>query len=562
MSPPICARLPGGRLALHLRPQPSNLDSNGADGAPVEGALPKKLMKPGSEQEFLIIGSGFGGAFSALELAKAGRDVLIIERGVWPERDDSCWDEDRLHFPTPKYRGHTPFFVDQWGGSLQEIWPEDTVGGMSPMYGAAAFRMRTEDFFGTPMENSPGRDSRTAWPITYGEMEPFYSRAENIQNVAGIEGENITEPERSSPFPQPPPELPPLPKRVWEAAENLGLHPSHIPLAINFDGKSPGQKCILCDTCDKFLCKIEAKNDLSVVGLPEAMSHGARLLSDTRAVRLNVSGGRAVSVDVINQSSGERQEIRAQNIILACGALATPHLLLASGIRSSGGGGQLLGQGLMRHINSVVAGLRPSRVNPHRQLHKLLWIPDFYHGDPAQKRKPDGPWGMIQQIQIPGKRLLQVNSPRGLKTLSGAVRPFLMGLLNIAEDVRQESNRVFPDPAKSDKFGQPLMRVFHRYSARDVKARKALEREAGKILRRAGALPVHTYAVESFSHAYGTCRFGKDRASSVLDPTCRMWGFENLFVVDASVMPSGGSVNPSLTIAANALRVTEAILNP
>lgn len=518
-------------------------------------------MGPKSQHEFLILGSGFGGAFAALELARAGRDVLIVERGVWPQRDDSCWDEDRLHFPTPKYRGHTPFLVDQRNGSPQEIWPEDTVGGMSPMYGAAAFRMREEDFFGAPREDSGGRDSSTAWPISYGDLERYYSQAEEIQNVAGTGGEDITEPERRSPFPQPAPALTTPSRRVWNAAEKLGLHPTRIPLAINFNGRSPGQKCILCDTCDKFLCKIEAKNDLSIVCLPEAIRRGAVLLPDTRAIRINVSGGRAYSVTVVNQSSGEEEEILAQNVIVACGTLATPHLLLSSGIRSSGAGGDLIGRGLMRHINSVVAGLSPSRVNPGRQFHKLMWIPDFYHGDPGKRRGPDGPWGMIQQVQIPGKRLLQVNSPRGLKGLAGSARPFLLGLLNIAEDVRQESNRVFPDPSQSDKFGQPVLRVFHRYSGRDRKARKALDREARRILMKAGALPVYTYSVESYSHAYGTCRFGQEQASSVLDPSCRVWGFQNLFVVDASFMPSGGSVNPSLTIAANALRVAQALLN-
>lgn len=519
-------------------------------------------MKSGKAYEYVIIGSGFGGTFAALELAKAGKEVLVLERGVWAERDDSCWDEDKLHFPTPRYRGHTPSVVDQWDGSLEEIWPDDTVGGMSTLYGAAAFRMREEDFLGTPMAGRKGRDPSTEWPIGYAELEPFYARAEEIQNVAGIQGEDITEPERSSPFPQPPPGLTPPSRRIWKAAEGLGFHPTHIPLAINFNGKSPGEECILCDTCDKFLCRIEAKNDLSVVGLPEALHHGAKLLTDTRATRINVESGRATSVDVINQTSGEQQTIRLKTLVMACGALGTPHLLLSSGIRSAGGGEALLGQGLMRHSNSVLAGLSPSRVNPKRQFHKLMWIPDFYHGNPSDPRGPEGPWGMIQQIQIPSKRLLQAGTPKGLKTITAAIGPFLMGLLSIAEDERQELNRVFPDPSKVDRFGQPVLRVFHRYSERDVKARKALERQARRIMLKAGALPVYAYSVESYSHALGTSRFGKDRASSVLDPDCRVWGYKNLFVVDASFMPSGGSVNPSLTIGANSLRVAQSLLNP
>ncbi|MGD2122568.1 MAG: GMC family oxidoreductase [Gemmatimonadota bacterium] len=512
--------------------------------------------------EYLVVGSGFGGAFSALQLSKAGKEVAVIERGVWPDRDESCWDESKLYYPIPKYRGHVPILVDQREGPLQEVWPEDTVGGMSTMYGAAAYRFREEDFLGAPDGETGGRDQSSAWPVDYATMEPFYLEAERIQHVAGVEGEDITEPPRSAPFPQKSPELSRPSKRIWDAAEKLGLHPAHIPLAINFDGNSPGKTCIRCDTCDKFLCRIRAKNDLTVVALPEAMAHGAEIVPDTRVVRINVSGDRAVSVDVIHQSTGRCQRIKAEYVILSCGAVWTPYLLLVSGIRSCGGGQNLIGRGLLRHANSVTTGLSITPVNPEHKLHKLVWIPDFYHGHPCPEKDPHGPWGTIQQIHIPGRLTLQANSPRGLKTAAATASGLLMGLLNIAEDERNESNRVFPDPSARDKFGQPMLRVFHRYSPRDIRARKALEREARKILRRADAVPSYTYLVESCSHATGTCRFGHNRESSVLDPDCRVWGFENLFVVDASFMPSSSSLNPSLTIAANAIRVSRAMLNP
>jgi len=518
-------------------------------------------MTTESDTDCLIIGSGFGGAFAALALARAGTDVLIVERGIWPERDDSCWDERKLYFPTPRYRGYAPILVNQRRDILEEIWPEDMVGGMSTVYGAAAFRMREEDFLGTPREDGSGRVGENAWPIGYSDMEPYYHEAERVQNVAGVEGEDLTEPPRTGPFPQKPPDLPRLSRRIWKAAAEGGLHPAHIPLAINFDGKSPGGTCIRCDTCDKFLCKIGAKNDVTVVCLPAAMHRGARVLPDTRVVRINVSRGRAESVEAVHQCSGERLVIRARQIILAGGALGSPHLLLASGIRSSGPGGSLLGRGLMRHVNSVVTGLSPTPVNPDRSHHKSVWIPDFYHGNPQNGKKPAGPWGTIQQLHIPGRMTLRANSPRGLKTAAAVASRFLMGLLTIAEDVRSETNRVFLDPTRTDRFDMPILRIFHRYGTRDRAVRRALEREARTILQRARAVPVYSYPVVSFSHAYGTCRFGGSEAMSVLDPMCKVWGMKNLFVVDASFMPSGGSVNPSLTIAANALRVVDGILN-
>jgi choline dehydrogenase-like flavoprotein len=285
------------------------------------------------------------------------------------------------------------------------------------------------------------------------------------------------------------------------------------------------------------------------------MDLGARVVPNTRVVRINASGPRATSVDILDQSSGAPSTIHAAHVVLAAGALGSPHLLLSSGIRGEGSGADLTGRFLFRHINCVAAGLLPTRTNPRNEFHKQVVIPDYYLGDPSGREKPDGPWGMIQQVHMPGKGVLMAESPRGWKTLTGLARPHLLGLLCIAEDIPQASNRVYADSATSDRFGQPSQKVFHRYLPRDYRSVEALARVARKVLRRAMALPVHTHSISSFSHALGTCRFGKDRETSVLDPECRVWGFENLYVVDGSFMPSGGAVNPSLTIGANALRV-------
>ncbi len=350
--------------------------------------------------------------------------------------------------------------------------------------------------------------------------------------------------------------LPPPSKRIYDAAVKMGLHPFHIPLAINFRGDCGKEKCILCHTCDHYLCKIEAKNDLSVVVLPDAMAAGADILPDTRVVKINLSTSRAVSAEMINQSTGERQTVKAKNIILACGALATPHLMLASGIDREIPGGDLIGRYLMRHSNGVVSAVLPVRANPEKRFHKQVSIPDYYFGDPAKKKGPAGGWGMIQEIHTPGKGVMKANVPFGLKNAAAFASDFLLNLLCIAEDIPQHSNRVYADITSLDKFGMPALRVYHRYCERDIAARNALYSVAKRILLKAGALPVYCFPINTFSHAIGTCRFGTDENASVLDPECRVRGLKNLYVTDASFMPSGGSVNPSLTIAANALRVS------
>lgn len=512
-------------------------------------------MKLKETYENIVVGSGFGGAFAAYGLAKAGKEVLVVERGVWPTRDGSCWNESRLHLVSPIYRGQTSALVNQKEGSIEEFWPDDTVGGMSTFYGGAAFRMREDDFGGALRRGSPERDRTSAWPVRYRELEPFYDEAEKLQFVAGTRGEDITEPERKSDFSQEAPPLSRLSQRIYDAALRLGLHPFHMPMAINFRGDCGRNKCILCPTCDNYLCPIEAKNDLTVTVLPWAMSFGAQVVANTRAVRIRSSRNGAVSVDLIDQSTYEKRAVRAKHLLLAGGALSTPHLLLASGIDKEVPGGGLIGRYLMRHANGVVSALLPSVANREKAFHKQVSIPDFYFGDPEKRRDPPGAWGMIQQIHTPGKGMLKAKLPFGFKNLAALGLKYLANLLCIAEDVPEPSNMVYLDRTRRDKFGMPALRVYHRYCSRDLAARNALYAQAKRILRAAGALPIYCYHFDSFSHAIGTCRLGSSQKSSVVNPECGLWGTKNIYIVDGSVLGTVGSVNPSLTIAANSLRV-------
>lgn len=515
-------------------------------------------MKLKKNYEYIIIGSGFGGAFAAYNLAKAGKEVLIVERGVWVKRDESCWDEKKLHLNDPLYKGLTPAIIDQKKGKLKPDWPYDTVGGMSTFYGAAALRMREDDFEGPPLPGTDKKDTSAAWPIDYKSLSSYYDEAEQMLNVAGIKGEDIIEPKRKKEFPQAPPEKLSKPsKLITDAAKELGLHPFHIPLAINFSNSNSEQKCILCSTCDHYICKLEAKNDVAVKILPDAIKNGATLLPNTRAIKINITKNRVVSIDLINQISREISTIKAKNIIVSCGALSTPHLLIASGIDKIDKSGSLIGKYLMRHINSIVSGAFPFKTNPDKMFQKQIAIPDFYYGDKKKKNILLGNWGIIQDVSSFGKGLIKLNAPFGLKNAAAFLSEYSINLLCIAEDIPQLSNRVYADWNQKDIFGMPSLKVYHRYDQRDNAVINALSKEAKKILKKAGAKLFYTIPIETFSHAFGSCRFGKDRSASVLDEDCRVWGLKNLYVLDASFMPSGGSVNPSLTIAANSLRVSE-----
>jgi choline dehydrogenase-like flavoprotein len=180
-------------------------------------------------------------------------------------------------------------------------------------------------------------------------------------------------------------------------------------------------------------------------------------------------------------------------------------------------------------------------------------VHDFYFGDP-HGGSPEGKLGCIQQVMPPPLGSLQKRLGRPLTKLIEPVTRHMTGLLSIAEDQPSADNRLTIDGTRSDRFGLPRVMIAHEYSARDRAARQALVGWAKRILRGAGARFSYTHQIDTFSHAVGTVRTGVDPRTSALDATCRFRGIDNLYVVDGSFMPTAAAVNPSLTIAANALR--------
>lgn len=421
--------------------------------------------------------------------------------------------------------------------------------------GGVSIRLRESDFEGNEVLDSFGNQSITPWPINYQTLSSYYDEAESILGVAGSKGEDFTEPERKE-YPQKTfQKLSPPSQRVWEASEDLGLHPFRLPMAINLDGKHGKGRCELCNTCDYFVCKVEAKNDLSVVVIPQIFKNGVVLLKNHCVVKICVKDKAVQGIELIKQDTGEKFYIKTKRVILAGGAISTPQLLFVSGLDSISPSGRLIGRNLMRHINGVIAGAFFYRTNRPNVLQKMVGIPDFYYGDPHKQSPLKGSWGLLQEIGPFAKGLIKKRAPWGFKNFGAFFRNRLTNILCIAADVPQYHNRVFVEPHTVDRFGVPVAKIFHRYHQRDFDVLKVLCKKARRILREVGAFYRHFVSIETFSHAFGTCRMGNDPAFSVTDSTGQVWGIKNLVITDASVLPYTGSVNPSLTIAANALRI-------
>ena len=509
-----------------------------------------EVSPPTVECDAVIVGSGFGGTMAAHELLRAGARVVMVERGDWVRRGPHNWAPGAVGTLTPHYSLDTPYRVLE-GGEAPFMGAFTCVGGPSVFYGGVSLRFRTHDF--APAPEIVG-DSGAAWPFDYRELEPWYARAERVIGVAGEGGDDPTEPPRSAAHPQPSGALTPTSRRIWEAARGLGLHPFRLPLAFNHARTAERAPCAACGTCDLFACAIGAKNDLATAVLPPLLARGLSLCRRTVAVRLRARSGRVREVECVDRDTGRRTRIAASVFVLAAGALASPHLVLASGLERESPAPAAVGRYLMRHWNAVVGGFFPKRADPEGQFHKQVGIHDFYFGHP-EVNEPSGKLGGLQQLATPPAELLKAHLPAGVGLALQPLVPRITGLLAIAEDQPRRENGVAIAASGHDRFGLPQLLVTHRYTARDRAAGRALVGQARRLLRRAGALATRVHEIRSFSHAVGTLRMGRDAGTSPVDPEGRFRGLENLYVADASVFPTSAAVNPSLTIAACALRL-------
>lgn len=504
----------------------------------------------------IVIGSGFGGSTVALRLAQAGRSVLVLEAGRWPDRNDSDWDTRAVHIEQ-KYRGSTPYHSDE--PKLRGlVYPNEAVGGQSVFYGAASFRLRAEDFRRrSAFADGVSHPTFVDWPFAYQDLAPHYDAAERLLGVVGLPGADPNEPPRAAPYVGPPPPYAQPSRRVVEAGRQLGLRPFPIPLAINYNGHNGhGARCQPCLTCDSFPCKIRAKNDLAVTVLPEVLRHGAVVRDRVIARRLIRIRGRITGVECLDLRSGALETIGCDAAVVSAGAIGSTRLLLASGLGETEPNGALIGRYLMRHCNGVVVGGFAAKTNPAGEFHKQVAFTDFYFQN-GNGDRPTGSGGMIQSLQVQPPEFIRHAGPPVIGTLGSLFHSISLFLICIAEDVPQLENRVTLHPTVADAYGSPIAHVRYRHHRDDLARRRELFHQATRILRRAGAWAWLRLRLSTFSHALGTCRAGTDPASAVLDPNCRFFGLPNLFVVDASFMPTAGAVNPSLTIAANGLRVGE-----
>jgi choline dehydrogenase-like flavoprotein len=489
--------------------------------------------------DIAIIGSGMGGGTLAYALRNRGATILILERGDYLPREPENWSPREI-FVAKRYRTSDPY-LDRSGKPFHpSIY--HVVGGCTKVYGAALPRFRREDF--GVLESEDGVSP--AWPVTYDELEPYYAEAERLFRVHGTAGSDPIEGARSTPFPYPAVPHEPVIADIAESFERQGLRPFSLPLGIDL---REGGTCIRCKTCDGFPCQVLAKSDAEVcVTTPALESPNVSMMTGARAVALRTdpSGRRVVGLDI--DVDGMRQNVIASTYVVAAGAINSAALLLRSasgrhpnGLANSTG---LVGRNYMAHLNSALVAIRPQTNGTVFQ--KTLALNDWYFGE-STARVGMGHAQLLGKLQA---EMLQGSVPwaprRVLAELAGrSVDWYLM-----TEDLPDPENRVSLDASG---------RVIVKFHANNEALHKRLVRSMATAMRRAGYPMIQTrrFPLDATAHQCGTARFGDDPATSVLDPLCRSHDVANLFVMDASFLPSSSAQNPALTIAAQALRVGE-----
>ena len=508
--------------------------------------------------DVIIIGSGAGGGTLARHLAPSGKSILILERGDWLKREALNWDatavfpENRYVSPETWYDRHDRPFQPQ---------VHYFVGGATKMFGAALFRLRREDF--GELRHYEGISP--AWPISYEELEPYYTKAEQMYHVHGLRGQDPTEPPASAPYPCPPVSHEPRIRQLFEDMAAAGYHPFPAPSAIMLDESNMAYStCIRCQTCDGFPCLVHAKSDAEVIGVRPALEFpNVTLIRNAQALRLETNPTGTSVTSVVAEVEGELEVFRGDIIVVSCGAVNSAKLLLMSANdkhpNGLANGSDQVGRNYMYHNSQAVLAIS-LEPNP-TMFQKTLALNDFYFGT-------DGFAYPMGNIQMMGKSLGPMF--RGEKPIETALLP--MRLLDeiayhavdfwlTTEDLPDPNNRVTVDR---------LGKVTLSYTPNNQVPAQKLYEKLKSILGHLGMhpdhlIPRHAYMkteipIAGCAHQAGTCRFGHDPKTSVLDVNCKAHELDNLYVVDTSFFVSIGAVNPSLTAIANALRVGDHLL--
>lgn len=538
----------------------------------------------------VVVGSGAGGGVAACQLSESGRSVLVVERGEFPSAGFLAVDHLRNartdigfdHRTAPSSEGNPRTLA--LGASTVELSPTDgrwgnnamTVGGGTRVYGAQAWRFTPEDFAMATTYGVPDGSDLADWPVTYADMEPYYTRAEWEIGVSGTGAGDSAGGPRSRDYP-----MPPLPttrpaQALAVGAQRLGLRTLPVPLFVNSVPRDGRPACVQCSQCVGFACTVEAKNGTHNTVLARAVATGrTHVLASTRVERIVTDGrGRVTGVAIVGEVGGSvwRCTVDAGEVVVAAGAVETARLLLASPSdrepHGLGNNTDQVGRHLQGHVYGGALGIFPDPVNDGVGPGPAIATHDFRHHNPGIIGG-----GMIANEFVPtpiGTYNYLVGGgalpPHGAAAKAGMRRLIsrVQRVIGPVHEVTTAGARVRLDPTVRDRLGVPVAQLSGGLHPEDERTQAFLNDRCAEWLAASGASGIvrmpgrgPDHGPSGGQHQAGSARMGTDPATSVTDPVGRVWGHDNLRIADASLHVTNGGVNPALTIFANAFRVLD-----
>jgi choline dehydrogenase-like flavoprotein len=537
-------------------------------------------FRPSDTVDFVVVGAGAAGGVMAKELSTAGFKVVVLEQGPWRREKDFVHDEVGVTMRggminDPKKQPNTFRKTPDEKAKLQPaVGYCRTVGGGSVHFTANYWRFHPEDFHERSVWGSvPGADLRD-WPITYDDLEPYYTKAEWDLGISGLGGSNPFDGPRSKPYP-----LPPMPVKssgvLFErAAKKLGLHPFPAPMAVLSQPYRGRAACVHCGFCEAFGCEVGAKSSSLAALIPEAVKTGRCEIRPDSYVRKIEAGKDGRVRGVIYFDAGKREIFqRAKAVVVCANGAETPRLLLMSkatafphGLANSHGN---VGKYLMFDNGGYAIGVFDHPLNEYKSIVVTRVLHDFYRSDP--KRGFYGGGGMDARFDYYPAAFALNGLPRDIpqwgsewKRTVGQYYTHMMGALAHTSCLAVEQNSISLDDEVKDAWGMPAMRVTFKNHPDDIKTMHFMMERQKEVLSAAGArkiwsdpgsLEETTYSV----HLMGSCRMGDDPATSVVNRWNRAHDVPNLFLVDGSSLVTAGRQQPTATIQALAYRAADHI---
>jgi choline dehydrogenase-like flavoprotein len=539
----------------------------------------QRTYDPGRAVDFVIVGSGASGGVLARELSRAGFDTVVLEQGPWRTAQDFHHDElghwflnelmgSATDYPQTFRRKESEQATVPQG--VQPLLYARGVGGSSVHMTANYWRFHPLDFKERSRWGAISGTGFADWPISYEELEPYYTRVDWEVGVSGTPGP--FDPPRSRPYP-----VPPLPVKssgvlLERGAAKLGLHAQPAPMAILSQEHNGRPACQHCGFCIMYGCEFNAKSSTLATMIPGAVETGkCEIRPNATVYRVETDdSGRATGVLYWDETGQEQRQLAKSVIIAANGAETTRLLLMSESARHPNGlanSSGLVGKYLMFNGNWSAYGKFEHPLHEYKSVQVTRIIHDFYDAD--EKRGFYGGGGLDGRMTQGALLFALFGLPPGVPWWGAeykrTLRDYYINTMEVAVHTTSlplETNSISLDPELKDRWGRPAIRVTYDDHPDDIKTGAFLVNKGKEILDAAGSQ--HTWAIDPGpqtlgAHLLGTARMGTDPRRSVVNADHRAHDVPNLFICDGSSFVTSGRGQPTMTIQALAFRAADRI---